>query len=395
MDAEQGIAALLDHVASIGASDLFLACNEQDVTISARHLGMVRTVATVPLEQGRRFMSHLKAVSGMDVSDKRHPSDGRWVRRRQTGGTLDLRINSIATLYGEDLAIKLLVRDSQYRQLDGLGLWRLQAQQLISLLNHPSGLLLVTGPTGSGKTTTVYACMQYLNNGSRKINTIEDPIEYAMPGIRQSQVNPKIDLDFPDLLRSVLRQSPDVIMIGEIRDPVTAATAVRAANSGHLVCATLHAPVAVGAIESMLSLGVHPHLLSTGLLGVLAQRLVRTLCSHCKVTIDLSDASRTFEDVRPWLVSGQGSVMYTSPGCEHCGNDGYTERTGVFEVLPISREMRALVAAGRPRHEIEEQAQSEGLIDFRRSALLKVAQGVTNIEEVLRTVPAEHLGLDA
>jgi type II secretory ATPase GspE/PulE/Tfp pilus assembly ATPase PilB-like protein len=266
-----------------------------------------------------------------------------------------------------------------------------QLQQLVNLLSQPSGLLLVTGPTGSGKSTTLYACLHFLNNGQRKINTIEDPIEYSMDGIRQSQVNLRIGVDFPDLLRSVLRQSPDVIMIGEIRDPVTAETAVRAANSGHLVCATLHAPVAAAAIESMLSLGVHPHFLSTGLLGVLAQRLVRTLCEGCKLGLDLADAAPSFDEVRPWLSPGQGHAMYTATGCELCGKTGYTQRTGIFEVFSISPDIRRLIGERRASGEIERQAEREGLLDFRRAALVKIAQGATNIEEVLRAVPAEHL----
>lgn len=395
LDAEPGVAALLDHAARLGASDLFLATNEGDVAVSMRHLGMIRPLGELPLDQGRRFMTHMKAMAGMDVAERRHSLDGRWVRRRADGTTHDLRINTIATLYGEDMAVKLLLRESRYRSIDGLGLLRQQSQQLISLLSHPNGLILVTGPTGSGKTTTLYACLQYLNDGTRKINTIEDPIEYAMEGVRQSQVNPKLDLDFPDLLRNVLRQSPDVIMLGEIRDPLTAATAVRAANSGHLVCATLHAPVAAGAVESMLSLGVHPHFLSTGILGVLAQRLVRTLCPKCQISLDLSGAPHTFEEVRPWLAPGQGQSMNTASGCQECGRTGYAGRTGVFEVMAISRDVRALIGAGRTRDAIGQQAIEDGMIDFRRSALLKVAQGVTNIEEILRTVPAEQLGADA
>jgi len=394
IDAEAGIGTLLDEAARLGASDVFLASEEHEVTVSVRHLGMMRHLASLPAEQGRRFITHLKAMSGMDVAERRHPLDGRWVRRTQSGRVLDLRINSLATLYGEDLAIKMLERDSQFRQLEGLGLLRQQLNQLVGLLNRPNGLLLVTGPSGSGKTTTLYACLHYLNDGTRKINTIEDPIEYQMDGVRQSQVNPKIEVDFPEVLRSVLRQSPDVIMLGEIRDPVTASTAVRAANSGHLVCATLHAPVAAGAIESMLSLGAHPHFLSTGLLGVVAQRLVRTLCPHCKMALDLSEAPKTFEEVRPWLHDGEGQSLYTSTGCDACYHTGFAGRTGVFEVLTVSRETRALIAGRRPVAEVERQASKEEVLDFRRGALLKVAQGLTNIEEIVRVVPSEHLTLD-
>jgi type II secretory ATPase GspE/PulE/Tfp pilus assembly ATPase PilB-like protein len=233
--------------------------------------------------------------------------------------------------------------------------------------------------------------LHYLNDGTRKINTIEDPIEYAMYGVRQSAINPNFHLDFPELLRSILRQSPDVIMVGEIRDPVTAETAVRAANSGQLVLATLHAPIAAGAIDSMLALGVHPHFLGTGLLGILTQRLVRTLCPECRVAVDISESPHTFDDVKRWLPPDQDHAIYAAPGCEHCHQDGYTDRTGVFEVLRASREIRRLVAEGRTAREIRATAIAEGMLDMRRSALLKVAQGITSTEEILRVIPTEHV----
>ncbi len=393
-DAEQAVATLIDHVVGLPASDLFFAAEEDHIQISVRHLGVVRQVTTLSLEQGKRMIGHIKALAGMDLTERRHPSDGRWIHIQPDGRKVDLRICSIPTLYGEDLSMRLLERDSNLRTLDGVGLARHEYNQLMNLLASPSGLVLVTGPTGSGKTTTLYACIQYLNNGRRKINTIEDPVEYAVPGVRQSQVNPRFNLDFPEMLRGVLRQAPDVIMIGEIRDSVTADTAVRAANSGHLVFATLHAPVASSAVASMLALGVKPHFFASSLLGVLSQRLVRTLCPHCKVGYDLSDAPHTFEAVRPWLEPSQGQQMFSVKGCDRCFQDGYAGRTAVFEMLCISRETRRLIAEGANPRDIEQQAIQDGMIEFRRSSLLKVAQGVTSIEEVLRAVPTEYLGLD-
>ncbi|MGE0607163.1 MAG: GspE/PulE family protein [Pirellulales bacterium] len=394
LDAEQGVAALIDLVTDQNVSDLFLACNERDTGVMIRHLGITRSLRTISSEQGRRFISHIKAMCGMNVAERRVPQDGRWVRR--TGGkrSVDLRVSTIPTLYGEDMSLRILIRDSQLRSLDGLGFLRPQRNTLQDLLARPSGLILVTGPTGSGKTTTLYACLHSLMNGERKINTIEDPIEFQMDGVRQSQINLKIDVDFPELLRSVLRQAPDVIMIGEIRDVLTAETAVRAANSGHLVLATLHAPVAAGAVQSMLSLGVHPHFLATGLLGVVAQRLVRTLCPKCRIELDLSVAPHTFDDVRPWLEPGEGNLIYTSNGCDDCRQTRFAGRTGVFEVMTISRGLRELISNRARGSVIEQQAIQDGMLDFRRAALLKVAQGVTNVEEVLRTVPAEHLGAE-
>jgi len=394
LEPDAAVADLIERSIALPASDLFFATDADCVQVSARHLGVVRPLVSFPTDHGRRLMSHIKAMAGMDLTAKRHPLDGRWIHERSSGRKIDLRINTIPTLDGEDMTIRLLERDSALRSLDGLGMTRHEYNQLMTMLNSPSGLVLATGPTGSGKTTTLYACIDYLNNGRRKINTIEDPIEYAVPGVRQSQVNPRIELDFPELLRSVLRQAPDVIMIGEVRDPITAATAVRAAGSGHLVFATLHAPIAAAAVASMLALGVRPHFLASSLLGIVSQRLVRTLCEDCKLAVDMTEAPLTFEPVQQWLKPGEADVMYAATGCEKCFQDGYANRTAVFEILNVSQEIRALISGGRPVAEIQQQAAREGMIEFRRASLLKVAQGVTSIDEVLRSVPTEYLGVD-
>jgi general secretion pathway protein E len=252
----------------------------------------------------------------------------------------------------------------------------------------------VSGPTGSGKTTTLYGCLRPLNNGERKIHTIEDPIEYAVPGLRQSQINPKADVGFPELLRSVLRQSPDVILIGEIRDAITAEIAIRAANSGHLVLASVHAPSAPGAMQSLLGLGASAHFLSSSLLGVIGQRLVRTLCARCKAAFELDDSTRTFEEVRDWLEPGEGRALYDARGCPDCLQTGYSGRTGVFEVLRITARLRTLIAQSRPASEIRDMAFPAGLQNLRRAALLRVARGQTSAEEILRAIPSEALGLD-
>jgi general secretion pathway protein E len=372
---------------------LFLITNEDHLAVAARHLGILRPISILPLEKGRRCLSHIKAIVGMNVAEKRRPMDGRWIFQRASGNRLDLRINSIPTLYGEDMTLRILDRDNRLLAINELGLPRREYNQLLSLLNSPSGLLLVTGLTGSGKTTTLYAGLTTLNSGERKINTIEDPIEYAIKGIRQSQVNPKLEMGFADLLRNVLRQAPDIIMIGEIRDAETAETAVHAANSGHLVLATLHAPVAAGAIQSMLRLGVHAHFLSSSLLGVVAQRLIRTLCPKCKLSFDISYAPHTFEEVKQHLEPGQGQNLFGPKGCPECHMTGYSGRTGVFEVMTITPEIRKLIDDKQSTQVIRHKATEGGLIEFRHSALLKVAQGETSVEEVVRVVPAEYLQL--
>jgi type II secretory ATPase GspE/PulE/Tfp pilus assembly ATPase PilB-like protein len=391
LDVEQGVLALIRYAAGLPASDLFLAANENDAAISVRHMGIVRPLLTVGPNDITRYINHVKAMAGMPVDQRLRPLDGRWVCNVDEGRRVDLRINTIPTLWGEDMAIRLLEHDLALLELENLGFQRRNLDQLMSLLSRPSGLILVTGPAGAGKTTTLYACLSHLNDGSRKINTIEDPVELAMPGIRQSEVRPRIDLDFPELIRSVLRQAPDVIMVGEIRDPITAETAVLAANSGHLVFATLHSPTAAGAVNSMLALGANPHFLSACLLGVLSQRLVRRLCDQCKVAFDLTGSPHTFDDVRAWLKPGEGENIYSSRGCEACRFEGFSGRTGVAEVLRVSRAIRGLIHERQPTREIRQKAVEEGMLDLRRAALLKVAQGITSTEEVIRTIPAEHL----
>ncbi len=388
---EEAVAELVLHAVRMPASDLFMTTNQDSVSISVRHLGIVKPLTWVSKEDGRRFISHVKAMADMDVAQLRRPLDGRWVYEHAEGSKVDLRVNTIPTLYGEDMTIRLLEHGVGRLELPTLGFHDKDLRDLISLLNMPSGLLLVTGPTGAGKTTTLYASLRYLHDGTRKINTIEDPIEYELEGVRQSQVNPRIDLDFPELLRAVMRQAPDVIMVGEIRDTVTASTAVRAANSGHLVLATLHAPVAAAAVDSMLAFGVHPHFLSTSLLGILTQRLVRTLCPHCKVAYDISGAPRMFDDVKNWLEPKQGDYIYAAPGCERCRQEGYVDRIAVYEVLRVTPDIRRMIFNRCSARELHAKAVEQGMLDLRRSALLQVAAGVTSMEEVVRMIPTEHL----
>ncbi len=393
MGPDAAVELLLEQAAASNVSDLFFCTNEDEVVVQVRYLGLMRQIATLTLDQGRRCLAHIKVLAGMDITEKRRPMDGRWIHRREDGTTLDLRLNSLPTIHGEDLTMRLLDRESRLLKLDQLGMLPRDQSVLHALLNSPSGLLLVTGPTGSGKTTTLYSCLEYLNNGSRKINTIEDPVEYSLHNIRQAQVNHRLDVGFAELLRSVLRQAPDVIMVGEIRDTETADTAVRAANSGHLVLATLHAPVAAGAVPALLNLGVHPHFLASSLLGVIAQRLIRSLCVNCKSGFDLSDSTSTFEDVQELLEPGQGEQIFGAVGCEKCHMTGYSGRTGVFEMMVCSAGIRELIMQRASLQEIRQRSIEEGVIEFRRSALLNVARGETSIEEVFRAIPSEYLGV--
>jgi type II secretory ATPase GspE/PulE/Tfp pilus assembly ATPase PilB-like protein len=382
---------IIEHAIRIKASDLFINSNEDFVAVQVRTLGLMRPLCIVSQDKGKHFLAHIKAMASMDISEFRRPLDGRWIHETDKGDVVDLRINMIPTMHGVDMALRLLARSTGLYSVDGLGLDEQEHRHCTNMLSSPSGMILCTGPTGSGKTTTLYACLQHLNNGQRKINTIEDPIEYSIEGLRQSQINPRIGVGFSDLLRSVLRQGPDIIMIGEIRDSETAQTAVRAANSGHLVLATLHAPIAAAAVDSLRALGVHPHFLSAALRGVISQRLVRTLCSECKISFDLSDAPHTFEDVRKWLGPDEGKVLFAPKGCKACNMQGYAARTGVFEVMQVQRDLRLMIARECSTNELRAQAIKDGMMELRHSALLKVARGETSTEEVFRVIPAEHL----
>jgi len=384
---DHAVAMLVDHAVNVNASDLFITCNEENVEVSVRHLGIIKRIAILPVDLGFLCINHIRAVSGLKHHEKRRPQDGRWIYRRPDGSlTVDLRLNTMPTLYGESIAMRLLVRDSQLQNMENLGMVGPQLGTLLSLLHSPSGLILVTGPTGSGKTTTLYACLHYLNDGRRKIHTIEDPIEYAVQGLCQTQANEEYGAGFAELLRGTVRQGPDVIMIGEIRDRPTAEVAVRAANSGQLVLATLHASVAASAVQSMLGLGIPSHFLASSLLAVISQRLVRTLNPDTRVPVDLSSAPRTFEDVQTWLEPGQGKIVYTA-GRDEEGREGYHGRTAVMEMMTMTPGIRRLINEMAPAAVLHDAAVKEGMLDFERSAMLKVAQGLTSFDEMQRALP--------
>ena len=380
---DSDVADYVDHILTealrLSASDLFLTVWENSVEVSLRVMGLIRSLGTVGRELGSRLMSHIKATAGMDVAKTLVPQDGRTHIRLRNGEGIDLRLATVPTLYGEDMAMRILDR----RWLIGLeevGFHPTNFSRLHSIINRPSGLVLVTGPTGTGKTTTLYAILKHLNDGTRKIHTLEDPVEFTLEGIHQSQVNLRRGVDFPDLLRAILRQSPDVIMVGEVRDSVTADIVVRAANSGQLVFATSHARTTVEACEAMLVLGVQPQFLASGLLGVVTQRLIRKLCPHCKIALESGDDS---SDIRP--VSGK--QIYIPVGCLECNNTGYIGRIAVGEVLRTTREVEQMIRSGESMYLIHQKAVEEGMIDLRADAQQKLDAGLTSPDEILRAIP--------
>ena len=377
-DAADYITHILTEALRIAASDVFLTFREDSVEIAVRSMGFVRSLGKINRELGSRLMAHIKATADMDVTRSCLPQDGRTRIRLGEGEGIDLRLSTLPTLYGEDLAIRILDR-ARLLGIEDIGFHPTNFSRLHSIISRPSGLVLVTGPTGMGKTTTLYAILKQLHDGTRKIHTIEDPIEFTLEGIHQSQVNLRRGVDFPDLLRAILRQSPDIIMVGEIRDTVTADIVVRAANSGQLVFATSHARSTVEACEAMLVLGVQPQFLASGLLGVVTQRLIRRLCTHCRIPLRPDDV----QDLR----SSHDEQMYIPNGCPECYNTGYSGRIAVGEVLRVTREVERMIRAGTSMYQIHKQAVDEGMIDLRADAQQKLDLGITSPDEILRAIP--------
>lgn len=399
MSAEDAVDALIARCVAMGASDLFLVVNEQHVAAEVRHLGLMRTIAIIDREQGRKAIAYIRNNAGMVLGETRRPDEGRWIwvpegdDPNDADNSVDMRISVIPTLWGEDIAIRLLIRSNTLYRMENLGMFEKQAQKYSQMITSPGGLILITGPTGSGKTATLYATLMRLNDGEKKINTIEDPIEYAVEGLRQSQVNAAIEMGFAELLRAVLRQNPDVIMIGEIRDKETALTGVRAANSGILVLATLHAPSTAASVQAMRAYGINNHFLANSLRGVVAQRLVRTLDPATRQEIDLG-GTHAFEEIKDLLGPGEAERAYSAVPAPSNHMSGYVGRTGVFEVMQVTRNVRNMIASEAPAAKIREQAIKDGMLEFRKAALLKVARGETSTEEVFRVIPTDELMLE-
>lgn len=393
MGVDGAVRSVMLRCARMGCSDAFFLTDNKEVGVYARRHGRMENLSTVPSDFGRHMISLIKAEAGMDIAEQRRPQDGRWIVRVEDH-ELDMRINCISTLHGTDMCLRMWDRTSGVWKLEDLGMPKAELSRITAMLHQPSGLVLVTGPTGTGKTTTLYACLQHLNSGSRKINTLEDPVEIDLPGIRQSPVLERYNHGYANLLRNILRQAPDVIMVGEIRDKETADTSILAANTGQLVLTTLHSPVTSAAPQNLYAMHVNPYHLSTCLVGAVTQRLIRTLCHHCRVRYELGDSPDTFKEVAHLLKPEEGSAIFGPAGCEECFGTGYSGRIGIFEVMSMSHEVRQLIANARPRVELEAASIRAGMVPLRHAALLKVAQGITTTEDILRDVSAELMGLE-
>ncbi len=372
-----------------GATDIHLEPMEKDLRIRYRIDGVLVAVPLpAKLKQFQAaIISRLKVMSNMDIAEKRLPQDGR-IGLRIRGEEIDIRVSTMPTVYGESVSLRLLMRQSTLLGMEHLGLTEEDADTLKKLIHRPHGILMVTGPTGSGKSTSLYTYLNTINSVDKRILTCEDPIEYEIPGINQIQMRPEIGLTFAVGLRHILRQDPDVIMIGEIRDKETSEIAIQAALTGHLVFSTLHTNDAASGFTRLLDMGVEPFLVSSSIEALIAQRLVRTLCPDCKRPRDL-DPAFLEEAQFPTERLSEGQI-YEAVGCESCRNTGYRGRTGIYEVLTVTDEIRQHITAHDPASRIKQTAIRQGMQTLRDDGWGKVLRGITTIEEVLRVTEEEE-----
>jgi len=360
--------ALLTQAAKDGASDIHIEPYERSSSVRFRVDGTLREVVKPNKALHAALISRLKIMAELDIAEKRLPQDGR-ISLRIGGRAIDVRVSTLPSSHGERAVLRLLDKSESKFTLEGLGMDGEALSSYARLIQQPHGIVLVTGPTGSGKTTTLYASLGRVDTATTNVLTVEDPVEYELAGIGQTQVNPKIDLTFAKALRAILRQDPDVIMIGEIRDYETASIAIQASLTGHLVLATVHTNDAPSSVTRLIDMGVEPFLLSSSLLGVLAQRLVRKLCPHCKKQGDDGE---------------DGQPRWHPVGCAKCGMTGYKGRTGVYELMRVDEHVQTLVHNRAPEQELVAAARAAGLKSMREDGDRLVRQGITSLEEVIR-----------
>nr|P31702.1 RecName: Full=Type II secretion system protein E; Short=T2SS protein E; AltName: Full=General secretion pathway protein E; AltName: Full=Pectic enzymes secretion protein OutE; AltName: Full=Type II traffic warden ATPase [Dickeya chrysanthemi]AAA24832.1 secretory component [Dickeya chrysanthemi]AAB24179.1 OutE=pectic enzyme secretion protein [Erwinia chrysanthemi, Peptide, 498 aa] [Dickeya chrysanthemi] len=375
------INAMLTEAIKHKASDIHIETFERHLLIRFRIDGVLREILRPQRQLASLLVSRIKVMAKLDIAEKRVPQDGRMALRIG-GRAIDVRVSTLPSNYGERVVLRLLDKNSVRLDLETLGMAEHHRRQLDTLIHRPHGIILVTGPTASGKSTTLYAALSPLNSAERNIMTVEDPIEYELEGIGQTQVNPKVDMTFARGLRAILRQDPDVVLVGEIRDGETAQIAVQASLTGHLVLSTLHTNSALGALSRLQDMGIEPFLLSTSLLGVLAQRLVRTLCPSCRqpYTIDHEQAEQTG--------LAAGTTLYHPGGCEKCNYSGYRGRTGIHELLLIDDTVRAAIHRGESELGIARMLGAKR-VTIRQDGLDKVLAGITTWEEVVRVTKEE------
>ncbi|UZK70508.1 ATPase, T2SS/T4P/T4SS family [Sphingomonas sp. S1-29] len=378
------INALLLEAIKEGASDVHVETQEKRLVVRFRIDGVLRDIVEPQRALAPLLVSRIKVMAKLDIAEKRTPQDGR-VTLRIGGHDVDARVSTIPTQHGERVVMRLLERGGMTLDLGKLGMSDRDRSVFTRLLERPHGILLVTGPTGSGKTTTLYTALTRLNDRKRNVMTVEDPIEYELAGIAQTQVNPRTDMTFARGLRAILRQDPDVIMVGEIRDQETAQTAVRSAMTGHFVLSTLHTNSAVGSVTRLIDMGVERYLLAPMVVGLCAQRLVRRLCPHCR----REDVATPGDALLLGNVLAVGDPVWRPVGCDECNGDGYRGRAGLYEVVAVDDRFQAMIHDGASEAELERAARGGDNPSLLDDGVAKVRAGVTTVEEVARVVRDE------
>ena len=368
------------------ASDIHLEPRREQGTIRFRIDGVLHPVYQMPIGVLNAMTARIKLLGRMDVIEKRRPQDGRIKTRNTRGDEIEMRLSTLPTAFGEKMVMRIFDPDTTVKDLDALGFTPHDAERWEALVKRPHGIILVTGPTGSGKTTTLYSTLRRLATEAVNVNTVEDPIEMIEPSFNQTQVQPQLDFGFTEGLRALMRQDPDIIMVGEIRDLKTAEMAVQAALTGHMVFSTLHTNDAPSAITRAMELGVPPYLINATVLGVLAQRLVRTLCPRCKVKDEKSTRSDLEAVVRPWKING-GYRPYKAVGCVDCRMTGFMGRMGLYELLTVSEAFKDRVNQQPSIDALRRQAVADGMRPLRLAGALRVAEGLTTLDEVLLATP--------
>ncbi|NLX70933.1 MAG: type II secretion system ATPase GspE [Clostridiales bacterium] len=371
--------SIIQQAVNMGASDIHIEPIENESRVRFRIDGMLQKIFNIPVYMHSALITRIKIMGNMDIAEKRLPQDGR-VGMNISGKDIDLRISTIPTIYGEKAVLRILDQSNFLLSKEKLGFTEENLEKFNELLKNTHGIILVTGPTGSGKSTTLYAMLNELNRESVNVITIEDPVEYRMEGINQIQVNPKAGLTFAAGLRAIVRQDPDIIMVGEIRDSETAEIAIRSAITGHLVLSTLHTNDAVSAISRLIDMGIEPYLISASLVGVISQRLLRKVCSNCRVPYEIEPhhlAVPGFEELA-------GVTLYRGKGCSACNYTGYKGRVPVHEILVVSRQHRQLIAQKAPIDEIKDLSIKMGMSTLKEECIKLIRRGVTTIDEVIR-----------
>jgi len=378
------VSSILQHAVGESASDIHIEPQAREVTVRFRIDGVLREVMSIPSKLQHSVTARLKLLAELNIAEKRLPQDGRFsVKIRDQ--RVNFRVASLPTAYGEKVVLRLLDTANVEVDLGKLGFEHRDYERFEAVFRRPYGATLVTGPTGSGKSTTLYATLKELNSPEKNIITVEDPVEYKIPGLNQVQINPKVGLTFASGLRNILRTDPDIVMIGEIRDKETAKISVEAALTGHLVLATLHTNDAPAALSRLTDMGVEPYLTSSAIDCVIAQRLVRKLCERCKEPVEIE--REILEGMEfPFRLASDGLHFHKAVGCHRCGDSGYRGRTGIYEVMVVSDEIRKMILLRSSAGEIARVAESQGMVRLRDDGLLKAAKGITTIEEALKTL---------